>query len=83
MIHTPVYAPIMAQFDVDAMIQRFAERAQAVKDRPLPPVAGSERQHFIRQAQVDYTDFALLANAAWEVEGDHLVLRIPLAGGQD
>ena len=72
----------MAQFDVDAMIQRFAERAQAVKDRPLPPVAGSERQHFIRQAQTDYTDFALLANAAWEVVDDHLVLRIPLAGKQ-
>ncbi|HEX6947247.1 MAG TPA: hypothetical protein VF246_07835, partial [Acidimicrobiia bacterium] len=68
----------MAEFDVDAMIQRFAERAQAVKDRPLPPVAGSERQHFIRQAQIDYTDFALLANAKWSVEDEHLILRIPL-----
>ena len=72
----------MAEFDVDAMIQRYAERAQAVKDRPLPPVAGSERQNFIRQAQTDYTDFALVANAAWEVEDDHLVLRIPLAGNK-
>ena len=67
----------MAEFDVDAMIQRFAERAQAVKDRPLPPVAGSERQLFIRQAQTDYTDFALVANASWSVEDGHLVLRIP------
>lgn len=68
----------MAQFDVDAMIQRYAERAQAVKDRPLPPVAGSERQNFISQAQTDYTDFALVANASWEVDEQYLVLRIPL-----
>jgi hypothetical protein len=55
----------MAEFDVDAMIGRFSERAQAVRDRPLPPVAGSERQKFISQAQV--------------VEDGSLVLRIPLA----
>ena len=73
----------MAEFDVDAMIQRFAERAQAVKDRPLPPVAGSERQLFIRQAQTDYTDFALVANASWSVEDGHLVLRTPLSPNTD
>ena len=68
----------MAQFDVDAMIRRFAERAAAVRDRPLPPVAGEERQKFIAQAQTDYTDFALVANADWAVEDNKLVLRIPL-----
>lgn len=70
----------MAQFDVDAMIARFAERAAAVKDRPLPPVAGSERQKFIQQAEIDHLDFALVANAAWSVEDGQLVLRIPLGG---
>ena len=68
----------MAEFDVDAMIKRFADRADAVKDRPLPPVAGSERRLFIEQAETDYTDYALIANASWEVEDDDLVLRIPL-----
>lgn len=68
----------MAEFDVDAMIGRFSERAEAVKTRPLPPVAGDERQKFMAQAQTDYTDFALVANAEWAVEDDHLVLRIPL-----
>lgn len=63
------------------MISRFAERAEAVRDRPLPPVAGSERQKFIKQAELDHIDFALVANAAWAVEDDHLVLRIPLSGG--
>ena len=68
----------MADFDVDSMIERFRNRAAAVKDRPLPPVAGEERQKFITQAQTDYTDFALVANATWVIEDNSLVLRIPL-----
>lgn len=70
----------MAQFDVDAMIKRYQNRAQAVRDRPLPPVAGDERQKFINQAETDYTDFALIGNANWSVEDNELVLRIPLGG---
>ena len=72
----------MADFDVDAMISRFADRAQAVRDRPLPPVAGEERQKFITQANTDYPDFALVANASWEVDDGNLILRIPLGSGQ-
>ena len=68
----------MADFDVDSMIERFRNRAVAVKDRPLPPVAGEDRQKLITQAQTDYTDFALVANAAWVIEDNSLVLRIPL-----
>lgn len=70
----------MAQFDVDAMLQRFQERATVVKDRPLPPVAGEERMRFVEQAQTDYTDFALIGTAEWSVEDGKLVLRIPLGG---
>jgi len=68
----------MADFDVDALISRFRERAEAVKDRGLPPVAGDERQLFIQQAELDYLDFSLVASANWTVEDGHLVLRIPL-----
>lgn len=71
----------MAQFDVDAMIERYQGRAKAVKDRPLPPVAGEERQKFIKQAETDYTDFALIGNATWSVEEGELVLRIALGTG--
>ena len=46
--------------DVDAMIARFRERAHAVKQRPLPPVAGEERSRFIQQAQLDFRDFAMV-----------------------
>jgi hypothetical protein len=70
----------MAEFDVDAMIERFQARADAVKDRPLPPVAGEERKRFIAQADADFTDYALIASAGWTVEEGSLVLRIPLAG---
>jgi hypothetical protein len=54
-------------------------RAEAVKDRGLPPVAGEERRRFIEQAETDFTDFALIAAAAWSVDGTDLVLRIPLS----
>ena len=68
----------MAQFDVDAMIERYADRAQAVRDRPLPPVAGAERKKFVDQAETDFTDFLLVSRASWKVEDDNLVLTIPL-----
>jgi hypothetical protein len=70
----------MAKFDVDAMIHRYQERAGAVKERPLPPVAGEERRLFVERAETDYTDFALIGSATWSVEDGELVLRIPLGG---
>jgi hypothetical protein len=66
--------------DVDAMLARFRERADAVKDRPLPPVAGPERQRFVEQAQRDFQDFAIVGDATWEFVDGVLTLRIDLAG---
>ena len=68
----------MADLDVDAMTARFRERARAVKQRPLPPVAGEERQQFLRQAQVDFQDFAIVGDAVGTMEDGVLVLRIDL-----
>jgi hypothetical protein len=67
--------------DIDAMIARFRERARAVRNRPLPPVGGPERQHFITQAQLDYQDFAMVGDATGELEDGVLVLRIDLRPG--
>ena len=64
--------------DVDAMIQRFRDRAEAVRGRPLPPVAGPERQKFVEQAQLDFQDFAMLGDAQAELVDGVLVLRIDL-----
>lgn len=60
------------------MLARFRERAAAVKNRPLPPVAGEERQRFIQQAKTDYMDFAIIADATGAVEDGILVLRVDL-----
>lgn len=67
--------------DVDAMIERFRDRAQAVRNRTLPPVAGEERLRFIRQAEVDYQDFAIISDAAASIEDGVLVLRVDLRPG--
>jgi hypothetical protein len=64
--------------DVEAMLQRFRDRAQAVRGRPLPPVAGEERMQFIRQAEIDFQDFAIIGDADGTVEDGVLVLRVDL-----
>jgi hypothetical protein len=64
--------------DVDAMIGRFRARAQAVRSRTLPPVAGDERTKFIRQAEDDFMDFGLIGDATGTVEDGFLVLRVDL-----
>ena len=68
----------MASLDVDAMLTRFRERAAAVKKRPLPPVAGEERQAFIEQAKVDFQDYAIIGDATATIEDGVLVLRVDL-----
>jgi hypothetical protein len=65
-------------FDADAMIARFRERAAAVRDRPLPPVAGAERARFIEQAERDYMDFAMIGDATAVLDGGVLTLTVDL-----
>jgi hypothetical protein len=64
--------------DVDAMLERFRDRAAAVRKRPLPPVAGDERTHFIEQAQRDFQDYAIIGDAQATMDDGVLVLRIDL-----
>ena len=68
----------MATFDPEAMISRFHQRVVAVKQRPLPPVAGEERQQFINQAKTDYQDYAMIGDAVATIEDGMLTLRIDL-----
>lgn len=64
--------------DLDAMLQRFRDRAHAVKNRPLPPVAGEERARFIEQAQFDFQDFAIIGDADASLVDGVLTLTIDL-----
>jgi hypothetical protein len=68
----------MADLDVDAMLERYRDRAHAVRNRPLPPVAGEERARFIEQAQTDFQDFAIIGDATASIEDGFLVLRVDL-----
>lgn len=68
----------MATLDTAAMITRFRERALAVKHRPLPPVAGEERQAFIAQAKLDYQDYAMIGDAEASIDDGILTLTIDL-----
>ena len=64
--------------DLDAMLQRFRDRAAAVKNRNLPPIGGDERTRFIEQAQNDFQDFAIIADATAKLEDGILTLTIDL-----
>jgi len=64
--------------DLDAMLQRFRDRAHAVRNRPLPPIAGEERAKFVNQAQLDYQDFAIIGDAEATLEDGILTLRVDL-----
>jgi hypothetical protein len=68
----------VAEFDPQEMITRFRARAEGVKNRPLPPVAGAERAHFVNQAKTDFQDFAMVGDAVPTLEDGILVLRIDL-----
>lgn len=68
----------MAAFNPDEMIARFRDRAAAVRKRPLPPVAGEERQLFIAQAETDFMDFAIIGDATATIDDGVLTLRIDL-----
>ena len=70
------------KFDPQEMLNRFRERAAAVRRRPLPPVAGDERQQFIAQANVDFQDFAIIGDAQATLEDGVLTLRIDLRPAQ-
>jgi hypothetical protein len=65
------------------MLQRFRDRAAAVKKRPLPPVAGDERQQFIEQSQLDFMDFAIIADAEATLDDGVLTLRVDLRSDSD
>jgi hypothetical protein len=76
---TPIrWEPRGDALDVDAMLARFRDRSAAVRERPLPPVAGEERQRFIRQAELDHLDYAIIGDATWSLDDGVLTLTVDL-----
>jgi len=66
------------KFNPQDMIERYRERAKAVKARNLPPVGGDERQMFIEQAETDFMDFSIIADAESEIKDGVLTLTVNL-----
>ena len=72
------YGGPVAAFDPQAMVKRFQERADAVKKRGMPPIEGPERERFIEQARVDFSDFAMIGDAEASLEDGILTFRVDL-----
>jgi len=66
------------EFDVDAMVNRFRERATAVRSRGMPPLEGADRRRFLDRMKLDFQDFAMLGDATGAIEDGFLVLRVDL-----
>ncbi len=71
------------ELDVNAMIGRFRERAQAVRRRGIPPVEGEERRRIMSQMRLDFQDFAMLGDATGSLEDGILTLRVDLRPAED
>jgi hypothetical protein len=69
---------IAQELDIEAMIARFRERADAVRRRGIPPVEGDERRRIMRQMQLDFQDFAMLGDASGTLDDGILTLRLDL-----
>lgn len=66
------------QLDTAAMLERFRERARAVRQRGVPPIEGPERKLFMDQARADYMDYAMIGDARATLEDGILTLTIDL-----
>ena len=70
-------------FNPQEMIDRFRERAEALQKRNLPAVGGEERRLFIEQAERDFMDFSIIADALPTMEDGVLNLAIDLRPPSD
>lgn len=66
------------ELDVDAMLERFRERAKAVRRRGVPPLEGPERKRFVDQARIDFMDYAIIGDAHASLHDGILTLSIDL-----
>ena len=64
----------MDTLDTAEMRQRFQDRAEAVRQRTMPPVAGAERLAFVKQAELDYQDYAMIADSTISLDGGVLTI---------
>ena len=66
------------EFDPNAMVARFRDRARAVRNRGVPPLEGEDRKRYVEAARLDYQDYAMLADAEPSLDDGVLTLRVDL-----
>ena len=64
--------------NVEELLDRYKERAEAVKSRSIPPVGGDDRMAFVKQAEIDYQDFMIIADSEVEITEEYLILKFKL-----
>jgi hypothetical protein len=74
---------VTSSFDPNDMIQRFRERADAVRRRGVPPIEGPERQRFMEASRLDFQDYAMLGDAVASLNDGILRLEIDLRPPSD
>ena len=65
-------------FNISDFQNRFKERAEAVKNRSIPPVGGDERLAFVKQAEEDFQDYMLISESEFEIIDDYLIFKYKL-----
>jgi hypothetical protein len=62
----------------EQLIERFQQRAGAVKKRPMPPLEGSSRKKWIDETQQSYMDYAIIGDCLATLENGVLTLQVDL-----
>ena len=65
-------------FNINDFQSRFKKRAEAVKNRSMPPVGGDERLAFIKQAEEDYQDYMIISESEFEIDDDYIIFKYKL-----
>ena len=65
-------------FNISDFQNRFKERAEAVKNRSIPPVGGDERLAFVKQAEEDFQDYMLISESEFEIKDNYLIFKYKL-----
>ena len=65
-------------FNINDFQNRFKKRAEAVKNRSMPPVGGDERLAFIKQAEEDYQDYMIISESKFEINDDYIIFKYKL-----
>ena len=65
-------------FNISDFQKRFKKRAEAVKNRSMPPVGGDERMLFMKQAELDFQDYMIISDSTFEVTDEFLIFKYKL-----